>query len=123
MILKRYSIGLSVIGGFLGVLFGFGMLPLCGIILSYESLCMNYVFIGVISLVAIVGAVFEFKRLIIGSVINVMSGVLGLIFLMMLAMNPLFYNPFIYFLSFFLVIGGGVLGIWGFFRTRKSGGN
>ncbi|MHA2289834.1 MAG: hypothetical protein ACXABG_13700 [Promethearchaeota archaeon] len=115
------SIGFSVIGGSLGVIFGFGMLSLCDIIISIEAMCLNYGTIGIISVLAIIGAVLEFKMLLIGSTISAISGVLELILVAILALNPLFYNPFLYFLSFLLVIAGGVLGFWEFIQSLGNG--
>lgn len=105
---KNVSIGLSIFGGFLGFLFGFGALYFCNLGWAFLPIvCVYLSYIGGVSLFAIVGALIEFKSLIVGSIICLISGVLGIIFAIMIAMTLPYPNLFLF--IFFLIIVGGAL--------------
>jgi len=121
---KNLSIVLSVVGGFLGALFSFAMLPLCNLgWIGTPTQCGYLYYNGGVCLFVILGALIEFKSLIAGSVICLISGVLGIIFAVMIArisMSGTFsILPLNFLIPFFLIIAGGALGIRDFLRLRK----
>ncbi|NVM17595.1 MAG: hypothetical protein HWN80_07750 [Candidatus Lokiarchaeota archaeon] len=113
---KIISIILSLIGGYLGFILGFGMLTSCnlGWIGNDTSVCVYFSYIGGIGLLVLVGALIELISLIAGSIICLISGVLGIIFVMMITM--FLTNPTILLFIFFLIIAGGALGLWDFLQ-------
>ena len=113
---KNSSIGLSLIGGFVGVIFGFSGY-VCRWFTEYEaSVWVYFLYIGTVSLFAIFGALIEFKYLIAGSIICLISGGLLIIVILIIGrVNLIFLFPFF---PSFLIIVGGALGIRELLRLR-----
>jgi len=112
---KNSSIGLSLIGGFVGVIFGFSGQTVGSWFINYEaSLLPYFLYIGTVSLFAVFGALIEFKYLMAGSFICLISGGLLIIVILIIGrVNLIFLFPFF---PSFLIIVGGVLGIREFRR-------
>ncbi|NVM43847.1 MAG: hypothetical protein HWN79_02930 [Candidatus Lokiarchaeota archaeon] len=107
---KNSSIGLSLVGGFVGVIFGFNGQTVCSWFTDCETSALPYfLYIGIVSLFAIFGALIEIKYLITGSFICLISGALLIIVILIIGrVNLIFLFPF---LPSFLIIAGGALGI------------
>ena len=107
---KNSSIGLSLIGGFVGVIFGFSGQAEYSWFPDIEvSLLPYFLYIGIVSLFAVFGALIEFKYLMAGSFICLISGGLLIIVILIIGrVNLIFLFPF---LPSFLIIVGGALGI------------
>jgi hypothetical protein len=121
--IRTGSIIFVFIGGIIGLLFSFGMLPMCsfGWIGSGRSDCIFFYYLGGISLLAIIGAFLEFRSLIIGSVICVISGFLGIVIaVIMSATISTLSNPIMYIIIYSFNIVGGSIGIMGFYKVNKS---
>ena len=107
---KKSSIGLSLIGGFVGVIFGFSGQAEYSWLPDIEvSLLPYFLYIGTVSLFAVFGALIEFKYLIAGSFICLISGGL-LIIVVLIIGRPHLIFLFPFFPSILIIIGG-VLGI------------
>jgi tryptophan-rich sensory protein len=118
---KNLSIALSLIGGFLVALLSFFMLSFCNLgWIGTPTQCWFLYYIGGVGLFAILGALIEFKSLIAGSVICLISGVLGIIFAVMIARISMSGSfsilPYNFLIPFFLIIAGGALGTWDFLQ-------
>ncbi|MFX1447763.1 MAG: hypothetical protein ACFFCG_06465 [Promethearchaeota archaeon] len=112
---RNVSIILSLSGGFLGILFGFTMLMLCnlGWIGSGPSFCVYLASIIGISFLVIIGALIEFRSVIIGSIICVIIGVIGIIISVMITM--ILAYPTLFLVAFFSNLAGGVIGLCDYF--------
>jgi Flp pilus assembly protein protease CpaA len=106
---KNSSIGLSLIGGFVGVIFGFSGYVFRWFTEYEASVGAYFLYIGIVSLFAIFGALIEFKYLITGSFICLITGGLLIIVILIIGrVNLIFLFPFF---PSFLIIVGGALGI------------
>jgi hypothetical protein len=112
---RNLSIGLSLIGGLVGVIFGFSGQTVESWFIDYEASVLPYfLYIGIVSLFAVFGALIEFRYLMTGSFICLISGVLLIIVILIIGrVNLIFLFPFF---PSFLIIVGGVLGIREFRR-------
>jgi len=106
---KNSSIGLSLIGGFVGVIFGFSGYVFRWFTDYEASVRAYFLYIGIVSLFAIFGALIEFKYLITGSFICLISG--GLIIIVILIIGRVNLIFLFSFFPSFLIIVGGALGI------------
>lgn len=107
---KNSSVGLSLIGGFMGVIFGFNGQTVCSWVTNCEaSVLPFFLYIGTVSLFAVIGALIELKYLIAGSFICLISGALLIIVILIIGrIHLIFLFPFF---PSFLIIVGGALGI------------
>jgi len=106
---KNLSIGLSLIGGFVGVIFGFSGYVFRWFTDYEASVWVFFLYIGTVSLFAIFGALIEFIYLLAGSFICLISG--GLIIIVILIIGRVNLIFLFSFFPSFLIIIGGALGI------------
>ena len=107
---RNSSIGFSLVGGFVGVIFGLsGQTEYSGLTDIEVSLLPYFLYIGTVSLFAVFGALIEFKYLITGSFMCLISG--GLLILMLLIIGRVHFIFLFPFIPSFLIIVGGALGI------------
>ncbi len=124
---KKISIGLSAVGGTIGVLFG--------LLLSYYYLFVSYLglsggeycyYLAGVSLFAIFGVLIERKKsLIAGSLICLITGIFHVILainsereILILRNFPALMKYMYLYSPSFLIITGGALGVWAFIRHR-----
>ena len=122
---KKISIGLSGFGGFLNIIIG---LPtLFGMGLFWVTPLSVRTFIGITFLpsgiLAVIGALVEFKSLIIGSCLCLLAGILTIV-LPIIVNYYYFYGiivsiPYLI-LPTFVIIVGGILGILEWYRPALS---
>ena len=112
---KFKSIGLSGFGGFLNIIIGLSTLSGMGLLASGTRLwiLIRITFIP-FGIIAVIGALVENKRLIIGSCLCLLAGMLTIVLILIID-YPVFYvtmafMPYIY-IPTFLIIVGGILGI------------
>jgi len=114
---KFKSIGLSGFGGFLNIIIGLPTLFGMGL-LAWGTGLSVCIFIGITfapsGIIAVIGALVENKRLIIGSRLCLLAGMLTIVLLLIIDYYMFYvsmvFMPYIY-IPTFLIIVGGILGI------------